>query len=182
MENFDQWGDKESELVERLPLITRRHSIRMYNIAKVLEQTLNLDEGVLSTAALFHDVGKYYLSESILNKPGRLTNLERKIVNYHAYFSFELLNETSISEEVRYIILYHHTENPETLMPVEFKKTEKILEYAKILHTIDVYEALTSSRPYRDALTREEAFDLMSKTENANYHEKTIEFLKNSYV
>ena len=83
----------------------------------------------------------------------------------------------NINDKICKIVLYHHGMNPLTLEPIPRCEDKEILKYAKMLHTIDVYEALTSSRIYRNSFSQKEAINIMEK--EANYDNQVMDFLQN---
>lgn len=118
----------------------------------------------LITAGLFHDIGKIYIPRNILDKPGALNPLERQIINLHSWIGYNILKEyPEISEKSRLIALYHHSFTPASIgEPVPKCEGEEIIYKARILHTIDSFEALTSDRPYRKSnYTHEAAVEIM---------------------
>lgn len=101
-------------------------------------------------AALLHDLGKLEIPEEILNKPGRLTKEEFALVKTHPEMSYEFISERmDISSKVKHAVLSHHENYDGSGYPNGIAN-DKILPIARILHVADVYDALTSKRPYKD--------------------------------
>lgn len=176
-DNFDE--DIYSAL-QQLDSQTLSHSIRTNNIAEEVEHELNDSSHLLSDAALVHDIGKIYISSLILNKVEKLTVLERQIINLHSYYSYKILSEMNVDKKICKIVLYHHGTSPLTLEQVPRCEDIEVLKYAKMLHTIDVYEALTRSRIYRNAFTQEEAIAIMEK--ETGYDLFVMDFLKSTRI
>ena len=136
---------------------TYNHSMRVMLIALEIETTLRLDDHKLSEAALLHDIGKIYISPTILDKKEGLSSLERELIDLHAYIGYSILHGFDIDED----IWYHHGSTPITISPIEKYNSEEIYEKAKMLHTIDVFEALTSDRPYHRGMSAKDALSIM---------------------
>ncbi len=108
-----------------------------------------------------HDIGKIKIPDNILNKKGKLDNLEYLMVQSHAAYSLSLLHESELPEFSMRAILYHHENEDGSGYPCGLKN-DRIPILAKTLRIIDVFEALTSKRPYKEAKTPFQALCIMS--------------------
>lgn len=144
------------EMIKNMDAFTYNHSVRMCEIARFVEQELGLPDRDLSEAALLHDIGKYYISSRILDKKGNLTDLERRFIDGHAPFSYFTLKHFHIKHSVCQLALYHHTLKPK-LFFFKFRpcKDVNIAKLAGILRTMDIYEAMSTDRPYHRGLSDE---------------------------
>lgn len=131
---------------------TYKHSVNVCVLATVVGIGLKLPEKELvqlSAAALLHDIGKLQIDPEILNKPSRLTAEEYRQVQRHPELSFALLSEKpQISAMIKQGVLYHH-ENEDGSGYPEGLDHDRIPLFSKIIHCVDVYDALTSRRPYK---------------------------------
>jgi HD-GYP domain-containing protein (c-di-GMP phosphodiesterase class II) len=111
---------------------------------------------------LLHDIGKKDISTDILNKKGKLNDEEWAIIKKHPLIGYELLVKISgkISEEVAQIVLQHHEKCDGNGYPRNLKDSE-IGRYGKICAIADVYDALTTRRSYKEALSKMAAFTIM---------------------
>lgn len=116
-----------------------------------------------AVAGLLHDIGKIKIPENILNKKDKLNNLEYITVQSHTAYSLTLLFGTGLPKFAMQAILYHHENEDGSGYPCGLKK-DRIPLIAKIIHIIDVFEALTSERPYKKAKTPFEALRIMTGT------------------
>lgn len=117
----------------------------------------------LGVGFFLHDLGKCKLPLEILNKPGALTPEERQVVNRHPEDGSTLLRESGYAtEEAEIIILQHHERDNGTGYPNGLKGSD-IHPYARICRLADVYEALTSERPYHKKRTTFEALKLIKE-------------------
>ena len=176
--NSVQFNEAVFDTLEMLDKQTLNHSLRVRNIANSISDNFGYVDGLLPKAAIVHDIGKIYISSKILNKPDKLTDLERNIVNLHSYYGYRLLKDLNVSDDICYIVLYHHGLNIPALEDIPRCEDKKIVEYANVLHTIDSYEALISERVFRKRYTSEEALNILYTEKE---HQKDIlKFLENS--
>jgi diguanylate cyclase (GGDEF)-like protein/putative nucleotidyltransferase with HDIG domain len=134
------------------------HSVQVATIAVELARSLGIaDErlGPLRTAAKLHDIGKIGVPDAILGKPGRLTADEFRIVQTHPVVGAELLRAWGLATPAQFVAEHHeHWDGsgyPHGL------HGEEIARESRIIHVADAFVAMTLDRPYRGALTREEA-------------------------
>lgn len=168
-QTITQFSDDVFNTLELLDKQTLNHSLRVRNIANSVVKNFGFNDDLLSQAALVHDIGKIYISSKILNKPSKLTMLERNIVNLHSYYGYRLLKDLGVSDEICYIVLYHHGTNVMALEDIPRCEDKLVKDYASILHTIDSYEALVSERVFRKKYTQEEALAILhSEKEHQN--------------
>lgn len=115
----------------------------------------------LCLAALFHDLGKILIDPRILNKPGKLNAMENEIVRHHPQLSYDMLyNRWNIPARVKNGVLCHH-ENEDGSGYPNGLSGDKIQPFAKIIHVADVYDALSTQRPYKRACSFSEAFEYL---------------------
>ena len=127
----------------------------------------------LGAAFFLHDLGKVMIDQGIINKPARLTDEEMNEMRRHPGHGFKLLQEAKqLSEEGRIIVLQHHERFNGSGYPRKLKGDE-IHIYGKICSIADVYDALTSKRPYRNPLNPFEALKLM-RDEMINHFQEDL--------
>jgi HD-GYP domain-containing protein (c-di-GMP phosphodiesterase class II) len=135
------------------------HSTRVtqYAVAIAVSMELSSEEVEdIRLAGLLHDLGKIGVPDSILNKPGRLTEEEYSAIKMHPVLSMRIIEPLPHLGNIIPII-YHHHERYDGLGYVDGKSGESIPLGARILAVADSFEAMTSDRPYRRALSRGEA-------------------------
>ena len=116
----------------------------------------------LQQAAMLHDYGKVLIPKEILNKKGALTPEEKKIMELHSEFGYELLKQQGVNEEVLNLIKYHHQKPDGNGYPLIDDNFEYNIS-SQILKIADMYSALVEERPYHRACTKEEALDIIKK-------------------
>ena len=116
----------------------------------------------LALGAILHDIGKIMVPLEILNKKGRLDEEEMKIMKNHSTYGFELLRKTSNLSVVPMHVAFQHHENFNGSGYPRALKNLKIHQYARIVAIADVYDAITTERPYQKARTPYQAYEIMS--------------------
>lgn len=159
---------------------TYHHSVNVavYAVAVGKKYGLKDDElKLLSQAGLCHDLGKSRISEDIVNKPGKLTDEEYKEIQNHPRYSFDILADNNeVSSVVRQAVLYHHENENGTGYPTG-KDTHEIPLFAKIIHCVDVYDALTSKRPYKDPFAPADAFTYINNGKGILFDPKIVDIM-----
>jgi len=170
-----------SQAVEAKDPYTNGHSRRVGEYACKLAERLGLSPKKvenLKIAAILHDIGKIGIDESILNKPGRLTEEEFEKIKQHPEIGVKIIKDIDFLKDASEIILSHHERYDGTGYPEGRKHKDIILE-AQILSIADVFDALTSERPYRNAMTVEEALDIIEKGKGIQFDSKLADaFIK----
>lgn len=136
---------------------TRFHSRNVSLYAVALAKGLSLNEEEITNihyGAILHDIGKIGVAEDILNKPGKLTSEELKIIKSHPNIGANILSPIDTLEEAINIVHYHHERYDGKGYPVGLKG-ESIPYSARIACIADAWDAMTSNRSYRNALPEE---------------------------
>jgi putative two-component system response regulator len=136
---------------------TSNHSRRVAEISASLARELGMSPEYtekIMVAGLIHDIGKIGIKEGILNKPGHLSDEEYKEVKTHPSIAAEILMTVVDDTQIIEAIVHHHERYDGTGYP-DGLKGEKIPIGARILAVADAYDAMTSARPYREAMLTE---------------------------
>lgn len=170
-----------SQAVEVKDPYTQGHSLRVGDYAADLGKRLKLSQKKLENlkmAAILHDIGKIGIDESILNKPGKLTDEEFDKIKQHPQNGVKIIQDIAVLNEVSRIIMDHHEKVDGTGYP-NGKKGNEINTEACILGIADVYDALTSDRPYRKAMTVEQALAIIQEGKGKHFRtDLADEFIK----
>lgn len=116
----------------------------------------------IGVGALLHDVGKTRIPLSIVNKPGPLDYNERLIINQHSGFGYEILQKSGFTNPIALSIVLDHHEYPNGTGYPNGKSGKELSPFAMIACIADVYDALTTDRPYRKAMSPRDALLLMN--------------------
>lgn len=114
-----------------------------------------------TVAGFLHDIGKIKIPRHVINKEGKLSNIEYVLIQSHTAYSTSLLFETQLPRSSMQTILYHHENEDGSGYPCGLSG-DQIPLIAKICHIADVFDALTSKRPYKPARTPYEALKIMA--------------------
>lgn len=149
--------------IEARHSLTDGHSDRLADYAAQLGESLGMieeDLEELRLACLLHDIGKVAVPDSILLKPGRLNAQEAEIMRRHPVTGEQICAPLKSLRPILPIIRHHHERMDGTGYPDGLHGGEIPLK-ARILQVADVYDALINTRPYREALTCEEALEIL---------------------
>ena len=163
--------------VEAKDKYTHGHSENVMKFTVILAKHLGLsgkDIEQIKYAGLLHDIGKIGVDEAILNKPGKLTPKEFEQIKKHPELGSRILSNMPFFESLVPLIKYHHEFYNGKGYP-EGLSGEKIPYGARLLSVADAFEAMTSNRPYRKALSNEVAFSIMRKEKSNQFDPKIVE-------
>lgn len=160
-----QWG----ESIEAKDRYTSGHCQRVADYACRIATAAGIGELELKwfrMGAFLHDVGKTEVPAEILNKPGRLTNEERAIIEQHTVVGDQMLASIPFPWDIRPMVRSHHERWDGRGYP-DGLEGDAIPFSARILKIADVFDALTTTRSYRDPLSPMEAFQIMAEDADA---------------
>ena len=149
--------------VDKKDHYTSGHSERVGFLTRLIAERYGLrptEVQIMEWAGLLHDIGKIGIHEEILRKPGKLTAEEFEAIKQHPRMGYEILKPIASFELVLDGVLYHH-EHPDGSGYPEGRRRDEIPLVARILHVADTFDALTSTRSYRQAFTVEKAMQII---------------------
>ena len=155
---------------------TKRHSEDVARYATFIARRLGMDEEFQSTirlAGLLHDVGKIGIPDQILRKPGRLTPDESMVVQQHVALGDAIVRDLPNIELIRTGILHHH-ERWDGRGYLHGVAHEEIPFIARILSVADAFSAMTTTRPYRKAMSLREALDRLGDAAGSQLEEELV--------
>lgn len=129
---------------------TFSHCMNVSILATILGKWLHLDEASvmnLSVAGLLHDIGKTQIDPKILNKKETLTDSEFEYIKTHTTLGYKLIADAPLADGIKQAVLMHHEKMNGTGYPLHLS-WDQIHIYAKIVAIVDIYDAITSERPY----------------------------------
>ncbi|MCJ7581997.1 MAG: HD-GYP domain-containing protein [Candidatus Aminicenantes bacterium] len=165
---------------------TLNHSINVCILSLCLGRRLGLDKHELmelGISSFFHDIGKLDIPKDILNKPGSLTEEERKIIERHPHLGAEILVRlkelSDLPIRALYVALEHHLKSDLSGYPKYWKK-KSINLYSQIVEICDFFDAVTTDRPYRKrAFTRHEALSMMLEKSGEEFNPNLLKIFTN---
>lgn len=156
---------------------THGHSLRVTLYSLALAKELKLPDSLLEeieTTGLLHDIGKIAIPERILSKPGKLTDEEFEIIKKHPELGEHLINGIGKLKLISNWLKYHHERYDGKGYP-EGLKGEEIPISSRIIAIADTYDAMTSTRSYRPALSHEEAMSEIKRCAGTQFDPKLAE-------
>jgi putative two-component system response regulator len=163
---------------------TNAHTQRVSHYCKILARAYGLDENlqdIIFYASPFHDLGKIGIPDRILLKPGKLDADEYEIMKKHSQIGYEIL-KGSKSKYLKAggVIAYNHHEKYDGTGYPNGLRGENIPIFGRITAIADVFDALTSIRPYKKAWSVDEAFNLLIEEKNRHFDPILVDlFIKN---
>lgn len=133
---------------------TYAHSLNVAMLANILGRWLHMEEHdlkLLTVAGMLHDIGKVLIPPEIIKKPGPLTKEEFEIVKQHSLKGYKLLKGKNVDENICQAALLHHEKCDGSGYPLGLKG-DRINELAKLITIVDIYEAMTANRCYREGI------------------------------
>ena len=131
---------------------TYMHSVAVSGLMVALAKQLNLDSDMIhevGMAGLLHDLGKAFTPHDVLNKPGKLTDDEFAIMKRHPVDGHKVLAESGIVDEIPLDVVLHHHEKVDGTGYPDRLPGDRISLHARMGAVCDVYDAITSNRPYK---------------------------------
>lgn len=156
---------------------TAGHSRRVTDYAVAIAEKMSLDKEQienLHTAGLLHDIGKIGTPGAILNKPGRLTEEERAVINRHPADGANLLSKMKYFNAILPTIRHHHERYDGKGYPDGLTGGDIPLA-ARILAVADSFDAMTSDRPYREGLTWDVALSELEKNKGTQFDSRVVD-------
>ena len=160
-----------AQALEAKDRYTQGHSARVAEESVRIARYLSLSEDEIQNiwiAGFLHDIGKIGIQESVLNKPGRLDPEEWELVKQHPVFAARILEPIEELSDVIEMVRHHHEHFDGTGYPSGIAGADIPLG-ARILSVADAYDALTSERPYRDAVPEEEALKVFEEASGTQF-------------
>lgn len=173
-----------SRAVEYRDCVSDNHTLRIGQYSRILAQGLGLNErmqDLMFHAAPLHDVGKIGISDTILLKPERLTSVEFEVVKNHTTIGYDILKDRSSHYigAAAIIAVSHHEKYDGTGYPYGLKG-ENIPLPGRITAVADVFDVLTSKRPYKEPWTFEDAIKLLEENRGTHFDPHVLDaFMEN---
>ncbi len=185
---FDQTVEAFSSILEISDPYTSGHQKRVAQLSIAIAKELQFSaeqQEALYMAALLHDLGKLYVPSQILNKPGKLTDIEFELLRTHSTCGYHILKNIDFPWPIADMVHQHHERLDGSGYPVGLKGEDILIE-AQIIGVADIVEAMSSHRPYRPALGIESALEEINRLSGTQYHSSIVDvciklFRENSF-
>lgn len=156
--------------------VTEEHTLRVVDLTVALASRMGIPDselGHIRRGALIHDIGKMGIPDAILQKPGELSDAEQKIMQTHPEKARQILSQIDYLIPAMDIPYCHHEKWDGTGYPRKLRG-EEIPLAARIFAIIDVFDALTSDRPYRKAWKKEEALGYIKDQSGKHFYPEAV--------
>jgi len=156
---------------------TSGHQKRVSELSCLIGKEIHLPPEQLDglrLAGLIHDIGKISIPSEILNKPGRLSEVEYNLIKTHSEIAYEILKHVDFPWPIADMVLQHHERLDGTGYPKGLKSDNILLE-AKILAVADVVDAMAAHRPYRPSLGVDQALEEITRSRDRLYDSRIVE-------
>lgn len=166
--------------LEAKDYITEGHADRMGHLADLIARKMKLTHNQIDKIKLltkFHDIGKVGIPDSILKKPGKLTEEEWEIMKTHSSIGERIANESNELKEISYYILTHQERWDGKGYPLGLKEDEIPVE-SRILALADTFDAMTNDRPYRKALSYKDTIEEIERNSGTQFDPEIVKIFK----
>ncbi len=177
--SFIDLAETISRTVSSRDPYTASHQRRVAELARLVGEKIGLDKNRLMglyIGGLLHDIGKISTPESILSKPGKLSDEEWNLIRTHAKQGYEIVNGSAFPWPVADMALHHHERLDGSGYPDGISGDELSLE-VRILGVCDVVEAMSSHRPYRPARSRKEVVEEIKGGRGTKYDADVVDIM-----
>jgi HD-GYP domain-containing protein (c-di-GMP phosphodiesterase class II) len=173
-----------TEAIDAKDPYTEGHSQRVCEFSVAIARQMNLPTELvhrIRIGSLLHDVGKIGVPDSILSKPGHLSEQEFALIKLHPAIGAKIMSQVRLLHAELPAMAEHHERLDGNGYPKGLKG-DGISQAGRIVAVADVFDALTSNRPYRAALAAEEAFDYLSRGIDTAFDRSCVEALIQAYL
>ncbi len=163
--------------IEKRDPYTAGHQQRTAELATAIARCMGMDEAFikgLRLGAMIHDIGKVYVPTEILNRPGKLDEVQFMLIRSHPQVGYDIVKGIEFPWPLAQMVVQHHERLDGSGYPYGIKGDEIRLE-ARILAVADVVEAMASHRPYRSALTLEDAIGEITSGRGRLYDSEVVD-------
>jgi len=181
-ESFVELAETTSRVLGVRDPYTEKHEQRVAQLAREVGERMGLEENRLRglyIGGILHDIGKIAIPETILTKPGELKDVEWEMIKSHPEVGYrQILEDTHFPWPVAEMTLHHHERLDGSGYPDGLEGDELTTE-VRILGAVDVVEAMSTRRPYREARSKDRALSVLQDGKGEKYDPDVVEILKN---
>ncbi len=172
-----------ADAIEKRDVYTAGHTRRVMKYSLLIADALGFDKEQkywLSLSAILHDIGKIGVPDAVLNKKAPLSDIEREIMKKHPVLGYEIVKKVKGLRKALDGILYHHEKEDGTGYPKGLKNGDIPL-FAKIISVCDTFDAMTTDRPYRKALSNKDALKEIEENSGKQFDPDIVGVFKNVF-
>lgn len=162
---------------------TNEHNYRVTYYSIKIAESMNLSKTqiqALVKGAFLHDIGKIAISDTILLKPSKLTEKEFEIMKTHVNHGVDIVKNIKWLQDASVVIQNHHEKVDGSGYPNGLKKDDIPIE-ARIFAVADVFDALTSKRPYKEAFSSQKSFFIINENINTHFDSEVVSIFQKTY-
>lgn len=162
---------------------TNGHNYRVTYYSIKIAESMNLSKTqiqALVKGAFLHDIGKIAISDTILLKPSKLTEKEFEIMKTHVNHGLDIVKNIKWLQDASVVIQNHHEKVDGSGYPNGLKKDDIPIE-ARIFAVADVFDALTSKRPYKEAFSSQKSFFIINENINTHFDSEVVSIFQKTY-
>ena len=162
---------------------TPGHSYRVAKYAVRIGKSLGMQEQeleILEYGGLLHDIGKIAITNDIICKPGRLTDSEFEVIKTHPTIGADIVEQIKFLSDATELVRHHH-ERPDGRGYPHGLRAGEISLGCHILNVCDAFDAMSSDRPYRKALTVEQAMEELVRYKGTQFDEQVVDSMLKLY-
>lgn len=166
-----------SEIIDLRDVYTAQHSRRVAEYARMIAEQMNLppeEVEQIYTAGMVHDLGKISVRDSVLLKPDVLTDEEYNVMKQHSKSGYEILKNLDMYKKGAMFVLMHHERVDGRGYPLGLRSSEIPLG-ARIMAVADSYDAMTTDRPYRNAMDSAKAMQILRENAGSQFDPAVVE-------
>lgn len=172
IKDYEQHIFSMVNMIEKRDSYTAGHTKRVADYSVLIAHEMKYSKSEIDDlyrACMLHDIGKISTPDSILLKPGKLSNLEFEIIKEHVVTSYELLKNVDIYKDIAEIVRYHHEKYDGSGYP-EGLKGEETPIFSQIMTVSDAFDAMTTNRIYKARKSVEVAIDELKSLSGIQFH------------
>jgi putative nucleotidyltransferase with HDIG domain len=184
LEAYDKSLEGWAKALELRDKETEGHTRRVTDLTVAMAKRMGISGDQLENirrGALLHDIGKVGVPDQILHKSGKLDDDEFEIIKQHPQFAYEMLSDISFLRDAIEIPYCHHEKWDGSGYPRGLRQTE-IPIAARIFAVVDVWDAITTDRIYRDAMTMEESVNIIKNGRGSHFDPEVVDIFLNKIL
>ncbi|MFB6215529.1 MAG: HD domain-containing phosphohydrolase, partial [Candidatus Aenigmatarchaeota archaeon] len=179
-QSFIELAETTSRVLGVRDPYTQKHELRVGELAREVGRRMKLDKDILLglyLGGVLHDIGKIVVPETILTKPGELTDIEWNMIKSHPKVGYnQILKDTDFPWPVAEMTLHHHERLDGSGYPDGLEGDELTTE-VRILGAVDVVEAMSTRRPYRESRTKERTLGVIKDGKGDKFDPEVVDVL-----